>query len=363
MATIESETQKITSLQYRLTSKVWAAISIVGFMIYFWSYSQLASGQATSGYHLLSKTVIGGEGGWDYLSIDTAAHRLYISRGTRADVFDIVQHQVIGSVPNTSGIHGIALAPEFNRGYTSNGKSNTCTAFDLKTLAFIGEAKTGDKPDAIIYDSFSKRVFVFNGKSEDATVIDAYTGVTVGTIKLGGAPEFAVSDEHGTIYNNIEDKNEVVAIDAQTLVIKNRWSLSPGQTPTGISMDRTNRRLFIGCRNQYMIILDADKGTRLASLPIGPGVDATAFDPILQLAFSSNGSGSVTVIHEDSPDTFSVIDNVATFQGAKTMTLDPVTHHLFLVTAASTAPSPAADHSKSKPDFLPNTFMVLEYGK
>lgn len=317
-----------------------------------------------SGYHLLKKVHLGGEGGWDYLKMDADARRLYISRGTHVIVVDADSYKVVGDIPDTQGVHGIALAPEFGRGFTSNGRNATVTIFDLKTLNKIGEAKTEEGPDGILYDPASKRAFTFNGRGNSATAIDAATGNVAGSMPLGGRPEFAVADGQGHIYNNLEDKSEVVAIDSKGLKILNRWPLAPCEEPSGVAMDQEHRRLFIGCHNQMMAIMDADSGKVVATVPIGRGVDANRFDPGTGLAFSSNGDGTLTVVHEDSPDKYTVVDNVQTERGARTMALDTKTHNVFLVTAQfGEAPPPKPGERFSRPPILPDTFELLVFGK
>jgi DNA-binding beta-propeller fold protein YncE len=317
-----------------------------------------------SGYHLLKNVHLGGEGGWDYLKIDSDARRLYISRGTHVIVVDADTYQVIGDIPDTQGVHGIALAPEFGRGFTSNGRTATVTIFDLKTLKKLAEAKTQEGPDAILYDAASKRVFTFNGRGNSSTAIDAATGNVAGNVALGGGPEFAVADGAGHIFNNLEDKSEVVEIDSRGLKILNRWPLAPCDSPSGMAMDMEHRRLFIGCHNKMMAIMDADSGKVVATVPIGQGVDANRFDPAAGLAFSSNGDGTLTVVHEDSPDKYTVVDNVQTARGARTMELDPKTHNVFLVTAQfGQAPPPKPGERFSRPPVLPDTFELLVFGK
>lgn len=317
-----------------------------------------------SGYHLLKKVHLGGEGFWDYLKVDSDARRLYISRGTHVVVVDTDSYKVVGDIPDTQGVHGVALAPEFGRGFTSNGRTATVTIFDLKTLNKIGEAKTEEGPDGIMYDPASKRVFTFNGRANSATAVDAATGNVAGSIPLGGRPEFAVADGQGHIYNNLEDKSEEVVIDSKSLKILNRWPLAPCESPSGVAMDQEHRRLFIGCHNKMMAIMDADSGKIVATVPIGQGVDANRFDPATQLAFSSNGDGTLTVVHEDSPDKYTVVDNVQTERGARTMALDMKTHNVFLVTAQfGEAPPPKPGERFSRPPILPDTFELLVFGK
>jgi len=317
-----------------------------------------------SGYHLLKKVVLGGEGFWDYLGIDSDARRLYISRGTHVMVLDADSLESVGDIPNTAGVHGIAIAPDVGRGFTSNGRTNTVTIFDLKSLKVLGEAKTGEGPDAIIYDPASHRVFTFNGHSGDSTAIDAATGNVAGTIALGGRPEFAAADGSGHVYANLEDKSMVVVLDSRALTVKNTWPLAPGEEPSGMAIDREHRRLFIGCHNQMMAVMDADNGHIVATPAIGRGVDANRFDPGTGFAFSSNGDGTLTVVKEDSPDKFTVLENVQTQRGARTMEIDPKTHNVFLITAEF-GPAPAAtpDQPRPRPSMVPGSFTLLVFGK
>jgi len=318
-----------------------------------------------SGYHLLKKIPLGGEGFWDYITFDPATRRLYISRGTRVVVLEVDSGKTVGEIPNTDGIHGIALAPELNRGFTSNGRAGTVTIFDLKTLKVIGSAQAGTNPDAIIYDPSSKRVFAMNGRSKNATAIDAATGNVVGTIPVDGKPEFAVADGAGHVYVNIEDKSEEQVIDSQNLKVTATWPLKPCQEPSGLAMDITHRRLFAGCDNKMMAVIDADSGKVVATPEIGEGVDANAFDAELGCAYASNGeSGTLTVVHEDSPDKYSVVENVPTQAHARTMALDPKTHQVFLVTA-DFGPAPAAtpDNAHPRPTMVKDSFVVLIFGK
>jgi DNA-binding beta-propeller fold protein YncE len=313
-----------------------------------------------SSYHLTKTVKLGGEGFWDYLNVDSDARRLYISRGTHVMVLDADSLEVLGDLPNTQGVHGIALASELGRGFTSNGRANTVTIFDLKTLKVLGEVKTGQNPDAIIYDPASRRVFTFNGRSGDSTAIDAASGSVAGTIALGGRPEFAAADGKGHVYANLEDKSMVVAIDSQKLTVVSRWPLAPGEEPSGMAMDRDHRRLFSGCHNKMMVVMDADSGKVVATPPIGQGVDANAFDPGTGLAFSSNGDGTLTVVHQESPDKYSVVDNVQTQRGARTMALDLKTHNVYLVTAEfGPPPAPTADQPRPRPSIVPGSFVVL----
>jgi DNA-binding beta-propeller fold protein YncE len=312
---------------------------------------------ADSNYQILKTIKVGGEGGWDYLTMDAAARRLYVSRSNRVLVVNVDKDEVVGEVPNTTGIHGIALVPKRKKGFTSNGGDSTVTIFDLETLKETSRPKVGMRPDAIIYDPASDRVFTFNAGSSDATALDTDSGKVAGTIKLGGKPEFAVADDKGMVYVNLEDKSEVLALDAKELTVKHRWPLAPGKTPSGISMDRVKRRLFVTCRNEKMVILDADKGTVLGLAPIGKGTDACAFDPATGLAFSSNRDGTLTVV-EEKKDEYHVVANVKTQEGAKTMALDTKTHNVYL---------PAVKYKEgttgARRPVEPDSFVILVVGK
>src|ERR1700692_3956557 len=274
------------------------------------------------GYKVVNTYKVGGDGGWDYLTADVAARRLYISRATHVIVLDLDSGESIGDIGDTPGVHGIALAPELGRGFISNGREGTVSIFDMKTLATSGKVKVGDNPDAILYDSATKRVFTFNGKSQDSTAIDAETGTVLGTIKLDGKPEFAASDGKGGVWVNIEDKSELVSFDPNKLEVKSKWPLSPCTEPSGLSLDKKNRRLFVGCDNKMMAVVNADTGKVLATPAIGEGVDATAFDDGTGLAFAScGGDGVLTIVKQESPDKFSVAEKVTTQAGARTLAL------------------------------------------
>jgi hypothetical protein len=314
-------------------------------------------------YHVVRHIPLGGEGGWDYLTMDSASRRLFISRGTHVMVVDVDRGVLAGDIPKTDGVHGIALAPEMNRGFISNGRTSTMTIFDLKTLAVIQEVKTtGDRPDAILYDPFSKRVFTFNAGGKNATAFDAATGAVAGTIDLGGKPEFAASDLKGRIFVNIEDKSEISAINSSTLKVTDHWPLAPCEEPSGLAIDRAHKVLFSGCSNKTMAIVDARNGHLITTVPIGAGVDACAWDPALGLAFSSNGAdGTLTVVRQSAPQSYAVADNAATQKGARTMALDESTHHIFLSTAQfGPPPAPTADRPHPRPTVLPGTFEIVE---
>ena len=329
------------------------------------SLGAVALAAAGPGYRVNQTYKIGGEGGWGYLTADASARRLYISRGTHVIVLDLDSGRQVGDIPDTPGVHGIALAPELGRGFTSNGREGTVTIFDIKTLAPIGsKVRVGENPDAILYDPVTKRVFTFNGRSHDSTAIEAASGKVLGTIKLDGKPEFAASDAKGEIFVNIEDKSELTAIDPNQLEVKAKWPLAPCTEPSGLSIDRKNRRLFAGCDNQMMAVVDADTGKVLATPTIGEGVDATAFDDETGLAFASCGEGVLTVVKEESARKFEVVESVKTQRGARTMALDTKTHKVYTVTAQfGERPAPTADNPHPRPPILPDSFVVLVVGK
>ena len=305
-------------------------------------------------YKVAKTWKLGGDGGWDYLTVDSDGHRLFIARATRVMVIDTDSGKQVGEIPDTPRVHGVALVPDLGRGFVSNGGEDTVSVFDLKTLALQKKIKVGNGPDAIVYDPFSRRVFTFNGRGHDTTAVDPSKGEVVGKVDLGGKPEFAATDAKGTMWVNIEDTSELVAFDPVKLTVKSRWKLADCEEPTGLALDRKNRRLFAGCGNKKMVIVNADDGKIVASPAIGDGCDATAFDADLGLAFASAGDGTITVIHEDSADKFSVIETVTTQKGARTMAVDPKTHQLFTVTA-NVGPRP---ERKVEPD----SFVVLVVG-
>ncbi|MFY9822425.1 MAG: YncE family protein [Thermoanaerobaculia bacterium] len=316
---------------------------------------------AKSGYHVAKDIPIGGEGGWDYLLVDSMARRLYISHATKVVVLDVDNDKTVGEIGNLSGVHGIAVATDYGRGYISNGRSSMITIFDLKTLATIGEVKsTGENPDAILYDPFSYQIFAFNGRSKNATVLEAKTGKVVGTIELGGKPEFATTDLDGRVFVNIEDKSEVVALDVKTLAVKAHWPLAPCEEPSGMAIDRVHHRLLIGCSNKLAAVMDTGNGKVVTTVPIGQGVDANGFDPGTKLGFSSNGEGTLTVIKEETPDHFTVVENVPTRRGARTMALDEKSHKVYLATAQfGPTPAATAEQPRPRPPILPDSFVIL----
>ena len=324
-----------------------------------------AKQKSPSGYHLIKQVKLGGEGGWDYLTFDAKGKRLFISRSTHVMVVDADTFAVVGDIPDTQGVHGVAIADEFGKGYTSNGRTNTVTVFDLKTLKVLKQVSVGQNPDAIIYDPASKRVFTMNGRSNDTTAIDATTDTVAGTVALGGRPEFAASDERGHVFVNLEDKSMVAEFDSRKLGdVLARWPIAPAEGPSGLAIDRKHARLFSTGDNKTLAVLDAETGKLLTTLPIGGGVDAAGFDPDTGLAFTSNGEGTLTVVHEDSPDKFTVLENVATQRGARTMALYPKTHRVFLVTAEfGPPPAPTPERPRPRPSILPGTFTLLVLGR
>ena len=305
-----------------------------------------------AGYHPLTRISVPGNGGFDYLTVDQAGRRLYVSHGTQVDVLDVDSGAITGKIADTKGVHGIAVAPEFNRGFTSNGQTNDVTIFDLKTLAVAGRVPTGKKPDAIIYDPATKRVIANNGDSDSSTIINAADATVAGTVDLGGGPEFAAADGKGKVYINLEDKSEMVKIDPVALKLEARWPLKPCEAPSALAMDSATRRLFAGCRNHLMAVVNADTGKVVASMPIGDHVDAAAFDAATRLVFLSNGDGTVDIFHEDSPDHYTAVEKVQTEPGAKTMAFDPKTQKIFLSVA-----------EREGRTIKPGTFHVLVYGR
>jgi DNA-binding beta-propeller fold protein YncE len=318
--------------------------------------------QTASQYKIANKIKLEGDMGWDYIAVDDDANRLYVSHGDRIHIVDLGNsNKVLATIDGLKGVHGIAIASEFNKGFISTGKDSGVTIFDLKTFAVLTKIKTtGGNPDAILYDSFSKKVFTFNGKSSNSTVIDAKTNAIVGTIDLPGKPEFAVSDGQGKIYDNLEDKNMICEIDASTMKVLNSWSIAPGDGPSGLAIDIKNRRLFSVC-DKLMVIVDADNGKIIKTLPIGDRVDASAFDASLNRAYSSNGDGTLTVVQENSKDDFSVLENVTTQKSSRTCCVNSKTHHIYLPCAEfGPAPAPTAEKPKPKPTIIPGSFMVLD---
>lgn len=323
------------------------------------AYSTFAG---ASGYHAVRTIPIGGEGPWDYCIVDSAARRVYVSHFTHVVVLNADTGAIVGDIPDTQGVHGIALAPELGLGFTSNGHANTVTVFNLKSLKTIRTVETGgENPDAIFYDAATKQVFTFNGRTKNATAIEAESGKVAAVFDVGGKPEFAAGDGNGHVFVNIEDKSELVEIDAQKRVVINRWPLAPCKEPSGLAMDKQNRRLFSVCDNNIMAVVNADSGKVVATPAIGDDPDAAGFDPKTQFAFSSNGgSGNLTVIHEDSPDRYSVFENVPTKKYARTMAIDFNTQDIFLPIADFEASTPPGS---KRPPMKRGSFGVLLVSK
>ena len=311
-------------------------------------------------YHAGKEIPIGGEGGWDYLTIDSAAHRLYVSHGTHAVVIDTQSNAVVGDIPDTPGIHGVAIAADLGRGFTSNGRENKAGIFDLKTLKLIQKVDTGENPDAILYEPAKKEIYTMNGRGKSATVIDAQTGKVVATVPLEGKPESAQADSKaGKVYINMEDLNSIKVIDTATHTVTATWPAAPCEAATGMAFDAATHRLFLGCDNKLMVMVDSTTGSVVYSVPVGAGVDSTWFDPTTRLAFTSNGgAGTVTVAHEDSPSLLKVVQTLKTRPGARTMALDPATHTIYLA-ATDYEPQPAG--SKGRAKAVVGTFRVLTY--
>ena len=310
-----------------------------------------------SGYHLVKSVKLAGPGGWDYLGIDPQGRRLFVSRETRVAVLNADTGDVVGEIANTPGVHGVAIASDLGRGFTSNGDGNNVTIFDLKTLKPIGQIPTGKEPDAIVYDPASQRVFTMNAGSGTATAIDAAAGKVAGTTKLPGKPEFAFADGHGSVFVNIRSKSELAGLDSRMLKVTGEWPLAPCKSPSGMAMDTEHGRLFIGCDNKMMAVVDAKSGKVITTIPTGDGVDANRFDSGTGFAFSSNGdSETLTVVREDAPDKYTVVENVKTGEGARTMELDPKTHNIYLVTAKLVPADPY-------PKPAPGTVQLLIFAK
>jgi YVTN family beta-propeller protein len=328
------------------------------------------AGPPASGYHLLKKIPLGAaEGGgeyFDYITFDAASRRVYVSHGTEVKVLNADSGAIVGTITGLKRCHGIALVPELGRGFITDGDLAQVIIFDLKTLKTIGQVNADKDADYILYDAPSKRIFVFDGNPHNMTVIDPAKGTVIATIPLGGGPEQAVSDGKGTIYDNIEDTNEVIAIDSSTLKIKNRWPVAPAGHPVSIAMDRQHRRLFISGRGPTaLVVMDADSGKIIGqSFPIGNRVDTNVFDPALGLVASSTFDGTIHIFHEDSPDKFSMVETVKTELGAKTMALDPKTHNLYVSTSDFRPPAaPTEKQPNPAPTAIPGNFRLLIYGR
>jgi YVTN family beta-propeller protein len=312
-------------------------------------------------YRLQQTIPVPGDGSWDLLTVDETARRVYVSHSTQVEVLDADSGNLVGTIPNTPGVHGIAVAPELGRGFISNGKADTVTVFDLKTLQHVAEVRVGKHPDAIVYEPVTRHVVAFNGGSANATFIDTATNQAMATVALGGRPEFAVADNTGQVFVVLENISQLVKLDARTPAVLQRWPLSPGQGPASLAMDRNNHRLFVGCRNKLLVVVNADNGQIVSTLPLGEKVDATAFDPQTGLVFSSNGEGTVTVVHQDGPDQYVVVNTVPTRLGSKTLALDATTHRVFVPAVQWQGNSAATTAAQPRPDAVPGSFSVLVY--
>lgn len=321
---------------------------------------------ADANYHVVRKITLEGDGGWDYLSVDAANRRIYVTRSSHVNVVDADSGKTVGDITGLSGVHGVAIDDKGGRGYISNGRSNTVTVFDLKTLAKLQEIPVGEGPDAIIYDPASKRVFTFNGHANSATAIDTSTGKVAGTIALAGRPEFAAGDGKGHLYDNLEDKGQVVEIDSRTLTITHTWPLG-AESPSGLAIDPKNHRTFSVCDGGKMVVLNTQTGAVAATPVIGNGPDAAEYDSKERLVFSPNGQdGTLTVIRQVSADRYEVVSTIATQAGARTMTLDPKTHHVFLMAATRLPDDPAATPGpggRMPRRYAPGSFTLLEIGR
>ncbi len=310
-----------------MKNRAVAAVSVILFLA---AAPLVGAGPAPPAHRLAGAWPVGGGGGWDYVTVDAAARRVYVAHATRIDVLDADSGKKVGEVP-AEGAHGVAIAPDLKKGFSTNGRAGTVTVFDTGTLAVTATVKaTGENPDAILYEPVTKRVFAFNGRGRNVTAIDAASNAVVGTLPAGGKPEFAVSDAAGVVYVNVEDTAEIVAFDAKSLTVRNRWSLAPCADPTGLAFDPKGRRLFAGCGNKLMAVVSADSGKVLGTVPIGAGCDGTAFDAASGLAFASAGDGTLTAVAEPSPGVFEAVETIPTKKGARTLALDPAKHRILL---------------------------------
>jgi DNA-binding beta-propeller fold protein YncE len=317
-------------------------------------------GLQAQSYHVTHTYTLGGDGGWDYLSLDTVGHRLFVARQDRVMVLDPASGKVLAEIPGLNRAHGIAFDYADGKGFATSGGDSSVVIFDLKTLQVTGRTIAAPDADAVLFDPVTKRIFTFNGDSRSSSVIDAASGKRIGTIDLGGGPEFAVSARDGKLYVNLEDSSAIDEVDAATMKVLRRWPLAPCQSPSGLAIDRAHHRLFSGCHNKVMAISDAQAGKVITTVPIGEGVDANRFDPGTQLAFASTGDGTITVVHEDGPDTYRVVTNVATKRGARTMEVDLATHVVYTVSADfGPPPAPTPDRPRPRPSIVTGTFALL----
>jgi len=319
---------------------------------------------AETPYHFLKEIPVPGDEGWDWLSVDESARRLYVTHGSRIVVIDLDSGTIAGEIADTPGVHGLAVAKDLGLGFSSNGKESKASIVDLKTLKTLSKVETGENPDAITYNPREQEVYAFNGRSQSATAFEAKSGKVLATILLPGKPEFAVADPSaGRVYCNIEDKSLAAVIDTKTHAVVESWPIAPGMEASGLALDPANHRLFIGCHNQMMVMMDSTNGKVIATVPIGQGVDANMFDPGTGMAFSSNGEGTVTIAHEESPEKLIPVQTLATERGARTMALDPKTHNIYLASAKfEHAPEQVPGVPRQRPKMIPGSFKILVYG-
>jgi DNA-binding beta-propeller fold protein YncE len=320
--------------------------------------------RADEPYHFIKEIPVGGDGGWDYLSVDSTGQRLYVSHGTEVVVIDLAKDQVAGVITNTPGVHGVAVASSLGLGVTSIGRENKAGIVDLKTLQTLSRVDTVQGPDGMLYDPGQKEAYLFCGRAQAATVVDVKGAKVVATIPLGGRPEFATVDpKAGRVYDNLENKSEVAVIDTKSHQVVTNWPIAPGEEGSGMAIDVKHHRLFIGCHNKLTVMVDNTNGKVLASVPIGNGVDADAFDPGTQLAFASCGDGTTTIAKEEAPDKLTAVQTLTTEPGARTMALDPRTHKIYLATAKFGAQAePANGERRRRPPMIPGSFKILVYG-
>lgn len=332
---------------------------VIGMMV-MTAFQQEMHGQSGKNLHVLSTYHIASNGGWDYIAVQPGSARIFVSHGMQVNILDKNTGDSLGYIPNTAGVHGIAFVPSLNKGYTSNGRTGNATVFNLQNFAVIGTVKTGDNPDAIFYDEYSKKIVICNGKSRDLTFIDPATDKVVATVPVGGRPETAVSDDAGKVFVNLEDKNEMVVINTIGYKVEAHWPLSPGEAPTGLAIDTRTKRLFAACSdNKLLVVMNAESGEIVAKLPIGEGCDGNCFDPELHNIYTSNGEGTVTIIHEDAKDKYTVTGTIPTKKSARTIAIDEVTHKLYLPAADFEPQIPGAT---GRPKMKPETFQVLVMG-
>ena len=338
-----------------------SALMFVSILI-FVSVTLLHGQNAVSEYKIVSRISLPGEGSWDYLSVDEAGARLFVSHSSIVVVADLKTGKLAGTINDTPGVHGIALAPDLNKAFISVGRSASVKVINMQTLAVIADVKvTGQNPDAIMFDQFSKKVFTFNGGSSNATVLDAATNEVVATIQLEGKPEFPASDGKGKVYVNIEDKSLISVIDVKSMKVEKSWPIAPGEGASGLALDNETHRLFAVCGNKLMVVVDALDGHVVTSLPIGGGCDGVKFDPGLKRAYSSNGDGTMTVVQEINKDSFKVLENVVTMPGARTLAVDTKTHHIYLPSAEyNPAPAATTDNPRPRRTMKPGSFGVID---